>query len=758
MIKHRNHFYRLASKEIMYHGTATGTDDEILNRILKEGLNPQPKKRVFTEDDDRRDIATLGGIYLSKRPLDVTKFSTMAKNKFGGKEMVAIVQFETRTPQTTLDEDELFPVGRHSVYLDTYAREHWNLVEVNNYLLLGLLEEDKIDWTDVAKHFMKNKVEAVWGKLDSREVKRSLPVVADVMKWQAFYRAAEEQESARFGGDYRYNDIIGVSSTEALSSLRQAIKEALRRLRSLATPPTDLGDWKTQMQHGEQKIQTEQPITYRGANKILAVLVFDRVNAEDYYVVGQVVYATTEGMRLAEDLIKNSFRQHLGQPMHWTGPNGEVIYSEQRERAAAVVYKGRLYTALPYKTAPAIPNKLQTAALEADNWLRSLSRDDFASVIEFGENYVERSLYDAEQIAYWVDQYKNRAWRSIEDQLEDARSQVRSRPMQATRMLTEGLQEKVEILEGLENSIQEWKEYIEWYFDSFFPQGLDLADPTKAEDLQELNEDFEYDKLVVPVVKKLYKILEASEAVRQYAEYRQNLYSYELKKQQNRGDSEKTFPKGVEEKEIMYHVTTNAEAIKKTGFKSKRQLFEEAGRPTGLGGGQDDRISFTASLEHAKGIKQAILDMIALAKSPPTAEQLISKFRDMGLSDEGIKEAIHIFDYIWRFEPIGDLKFDRLRNLYEYLSSQAQDEGLYYSAVFWAPEQEAYAALDPENVQIIEAVVRTDDPEVTYHQHEEEFRIPVATILSYGPVGSQKDVKTADLWRPRCFTSGQKVA
>jgi len=365
MIKYRGCQYReagelrIASKEIFYHGTATGQNDEILKSILAQGLNPTPKRRVFSDDDDRKDITTLGGTYLSLRAGDLSKFSLMAQKKFGGDYLYVIVQFETRTPTTTLDEDELLPIGRNQVYLDQYGRDNLNITRVDGSFLFGLLETDKIDWYDVAEHFLVSTVEPLWGKQDPRAVRQMLLPIANVLKWQAYYREAQAREHDGYWYVRQYDELIGVSPQEALQELRAATKTAMSALRSLATPPSATPDEpysRQQRQRDNQKIQTEEPIGYRGANKIIAIMrwgdSYSGSVAKDssYYIVGQIVYATPEGQREAEKIINSVLREGKSEHMLWTDPRGTVVYDEPRlssEKAASVfMYKGREYVEL----------------------------------------------------------------------------------------------------------------------------------------------------------------------------------------------------------------------------------------------------------------------------------------------------------------------------------------------------------------------------------------------------------------------------
>lgn len=75
----------------------------------------------------------------------------------------------------------------------------------------------------------------------------------------------------------------------------------------------------------------------------------------------------------------------------------------------------------------------------------------------------------------------------------------------------------------------------------------------------------------------------------------------------------------VELPEDVYHVTTNAEAVRRDGLKSR----DELGGTAALGGGETDTVSFTADRETALGIERGLREGVAVAKGDITVDELI---------------------------------------------------------------------------------------------------------------------------------------
>jgi hypothetical protein len=264
---------RTAAKLIMYHGTSTGPNNEILHSILKEGLNPEAKKQSFDVQEDKlieeRSLESLGGVYFSVNPFDLRKFSQITKQKFGGNRLGVIAQIETRTPSVTIDEDDLFPLDlRRQKIADAYFRDVFHVVEASDYMLLNTMESGKLDYSDMAKWFVDNVLRKQWN-ISQQEEKRIVPSIAKVARLQV--EAFLAGENARYQNKYWSNrhlfDKYGPkeSPSTLFSQLKEATREALRIVRKAAEPSSV--EYRRQM----HKIRITEPVGYSGANRILVV-------------------------------------------------------------------------------------------------------------------------------------------------------------------------------------------------------------------------------------------------------------------------------------------------------------------------------------------------------------------------------------------------------------------------------------------------------------------------------------------------------
>lgn len=78
--------------------------------------------------------------------------------------------------------------------------------------------------------------------------------------------------------------------------------------------------------------------------------------------------------------------------------------------------------------------------------------------------------------------------------------------------------------------------------------------------------------------------------------------------------------------DTLYHVTTAAESVRETGLKSRLELSMFAGR--GLGGGEDDTLSFTGSLDTARAIDRALHEGRLAARDEFTIEEMIEHAKE----------------------------------------------------------------------------------------------------------------------------------
>lgn len=344
---------RTAAKLTMYHGTAAGSDGQILRRILKEGLNPNPPKRSFDVQRDKptheRSLESLGGVYFSRSMWDIRKFSLLANKNFGGDRVGVVAQIETRGPAITIDEDDLFPLSSRGKIADHFFRGVYHVVEASDYLLLNDMESGTLDYVEMAEWFVDNVVAEQWN-ISPQEKQRIVPAIADVAELQVLTQLASESE--RYAGQYwsvrHLYEQFGPkeSAAELFEQLKAATQRALAAVRRAANLPKD--EWK-QSYH---KVRVTEPVGYGGANRILAVFHwdddYDRYKQNGYYLVGRVDFVAAGAQQYITQMIQ-FFAESSSQDMLWTDQKGKVLYDQRNpeivnQKAASVLrYRGARY-------------------------------------------------------------------------------------------------------------------------------------------------------------------------------------------------------------------------------------------------------------------------------------------------------------------------------------------------------------------------------------------------------------------------------
>lgn len=267
-VMYRGAVYRLveAARVTMYHGTSAGEDGSLLRRILKEGLIPEPKKKVYDvpegdwDMDYETDLVTqmdesYGGIYLTNQLGRARVYADHASDVRGGDRILLAVQVEPRTPGTAIDEDLLFNSAFD--FVDRWiGAESW-------YETDTMIENGEVDWEALARDYLDRHMGI---HLHPERLRRVVPVLgkalAGLYKYHMYKDHMDEIANGyeEAGDDYFEADPRLVE--ESLADYRENGIEATRKLRE-AVQPTGAG---------LHNIRFTTPISYRGANKIVAVV------------------------------------------------------------------------------------------------------------------------------------------------------------------------------------------------------------------------------------------------------------------------------------------------------------------------------------------------------------------------------------------------------------------------------------------------------------------------------------------------------
>jgi hypothetical protein len=166
--------------------------------------------------------------------------------------------------------------------------------------------------------------------------------------------------------------------------------------------------------------------------------------------------------------------------------------------------------------------------------------------------------------------------------------------------------------------------------------------------------------------------------------------------------------------EYLYHASSNVPAIMREGFKTKKEL----GRPTGLGGGSSDLISFTANPKIARAIASALKIAVKIAKGEITFDDIAKKYGRFNILSKD--------DIQGRTRYSSNPK-ENAFSLYRLALMRIQNKGLGYDPTFGFPEFEMFAQTDIQDIGVIKAKVDMSKVQ-EYLPAEEEYRVPPDAI------------------------------
>lgn len=166
--------------------------------------------------------------------------------------------------------------------------------------------------------------------------------------------------------------------------------------------------------------------------------------------------------------------------------------------------------------------------------------------------------------------------------------------------------------------------------------------------------------------------------------------------------------------EILYHASSNVPAVLREGFKTRKQL----GNKTGLGGGPDDIISFTANPRIAKSIASAIKTAVKIAKGIITFDDIVKKYKRFGIIDDNDIET--------QKRSTSDAK-ENAFNLFRLANMKLEGKGLGYDPYFGFPAFKKFAETNLDDIGVLQAKVDMSKVK-EFVPREQEYRVPVDAI------------------------------
>lgn len=181
------------------------------------------------------------------------------------------------------------------------------------------------------------------------------------------------------------------------------------------------------------------------------------------------------------------------------------------------------------------------------------------------------------------------------------------------------------------------------------------------------------------------------------------------------------------------------------------------GKAAGLGGAVSG-ISFTAQLDLAEDIASTLQDAVMIMQGPNTLDAFMDWAGQFGITEEdmvkertggwgtyGIFESEEQEAYMQEHYPERLKSWstrDNVRpagmfDMFQWTLFLIEEKGIRINPLFFGADPELFMTLDPANIGIVEAIIDTTDPDIEYLKSMEEWRVPIKSILSHGPVGSQ---------------------
>jgi hypothetical protein len=325
-----------------YHGTAAGADDSRLKRILKEGLNPSPKIKTFTNpnpssnDQHARELATYGGVYFAYNVRDTTKYMLMSHQQIGGDYVLVVARIETRSPAAAPDEDVFGAADKN--LLDEWLRKERGYM-LTDYSAAGVLMDQDFPWDKAAREVLEGL--AQWWDLRPQQLDALSVEFRNLLALNVQYqllRGYGDGTKGYLSGDvyawYQQATPEQKDIRQVLQRYRQVHDHLLRRFKALVEKPARgfRGEYHT--------FRVTEPVAYSGANRIVAVV---RIHEPEdalkgpYYKIATVVYRTAAGLEPVKAAMK-LLLERWSQDMRWTDRDGTVLYDQARkvEKAAGV--------------------------------------------------------------------------------------------------------------------------------------------------------------------------------------------------------------------------------------------------------------------------------------------------------------------------------------------------------------------------------------------------------------------------------------
>lgn len=288
---------RKSPREIMYHGTSS----EFLRKILSKGLQykgSDVEKVWATDRNDKLNPSrvSLEGVYLTKNIMTASSSATQAVNKFDGNALFIIVLFQ---PLSGLpDEDMIEIVFRNSFWRVVGKRDNpvdyqlnYTHMKLDPSLRQQLIDRFKEDFIKSVENQFDIEInpnavkDSVLEELIVNEAERLIAYdVKDERESEFYrYRGFKQAEDSYYSKDQIEELLKNIPSPQrAEKNVLQSVDKLVKMLKKI----------RTAREQYTYNLRSTEPITYKGRNRIVAVV------------------EEIEGRQIGQD--KNILRVHYG--------------------------------------------------------------------------------------------------------------------------------------------------------------------------------------------------------------------------------------------------------------------------------------------------------------------------------------------------------------------------------------------------------------------------------------------------------------
>lgn len=317
---------KLASVEYLYHGTAI----QNIPTILSEGLTLD-HELTFDQDLTFESIRSYGGIYFSNNLMTAISVGGTSSAKRGNRSVKGIVvaKLETQSPHITVDEDSLpsFLYPLQDVTKLVLDKGSWP--EHLAYFLSDGLDSAMPQMVE----FYKDLLRQMLNVNDERYLSYLDPHIEAVLQAYllnllaaqigSYYQGSTEYQKKYF--EEKFPQFAGLEVPQTEANFREAADSFLMKAHRLTEFSRD--------KVIDYKIRSTQPISFRGANRIVGIAEWqDRLGLEDQ----SDYYVTIDFKYLSDDSFMDNFIEQVRQ--RWSDnfkvtAKGQTYYDNPYQRA-----------------------------------------------------------------------------------------------------------------------------------------------------------------------------------------------------------------------------------------------------------------------------------------------------------------------------------------------------------------------------------------------------------------------------------------